>query len=179
MHQKEQQRSESLYLICYLYVCYFVLITLGDRLQISFLRVRSYKRRNELKPVSNFILVENLTRCSVSSLLVFFTCYLNWEKTKLKPVWISYQSFWLKWSFKSAWDFHVNKIYQKRNYEVQTRWILPLMGMCVWNLWSFWQKWNFIYGDKIACKHYPKWNACACPSKYWVILKYSRNETSC
>ena len=77
MHQKEQQRSESLYLICYLYVCYFVLITLGDRLQISFLRVRSYERRNELKPVSNFILVENLARCSVSSLLVFFTCYLN------------------------------------------------------------------------------------------------------
>ena len=31
----------------------------------------------------------------------------------------------------------------------------------------FWQKWNFISGDKISCKNYPKWNQlkikiCAC-----------------
>ena len=34
-------------------------------------------------------------------------------------------------------------------------------------LWSFWKKWNFISGDKISCKRYPKWNhmkrnICAC-----------------
>ena len=23
---------------------------------------------------------------------------------------------------------------------------------------SFWQRWNFISGDKISCKHYPEWN---------------------
>ena len=44
---------------------------------------------------------------------------------------------------------------------------------------SFWQKLNFILGDKISCKHYPKWNTYTCPSKKRVVLKYSRNETSC
>ena len=64
--------------------------------------------------------------------------------------------------------------------------MLRLMRMCVWNsmrVWisyrSFWQKWNFISGDKISCKHHPKWNAYTCPSKYRVTLKCSRNETSC
>ena len=28
----------------------------------------------------------------------------------------------------------------------------------VTSLRSFWQKWNFISGDKISCKHYSKWN---------------------
>ena len=63
--------------------------------------------------------------------------------------------------------------------------MLRLMRMCVWNsvlVWisyrSFWQKWNFISGDKISCKHYPKWNAYTCPSKYRVVLKCSQNETS-
>ena len=50
----------------------------------------------------------------------------------------------------------------------------------VWiSYWSFRQKWNFISGDKISCKHYLKLNAYTCPSKYWVILKCSQNETSC
>ena len=60
------------------------------------------------------------------------------------------------------------------------------MCICVWNsmqlwiwYWSFWQKWNFILGNKILCKHHPKWNAYTYPSKYWVVLKYSWNETSC
>ena len=64
--------------------------------------------------------------------------------------------------------------------------MLRLMRMCVWNsmrVWisyrSFWQKWNFISCDQISCKHYPKWNAYKCPSKYWVVLKRSWNETSC
>ena len=38
---------------------------------------------------------------------------------------------------------------------------------------------KFISGDKISSKHYPKWNAYTCPSKYWVLLKCRRNETSC
>ena len=47
------------------------------------------------------------------------------------------------------------------------------------SLRSFWQKWNFISGDKIWCKHYPKWYSYACPSIYRVVLKCSRNGTSC
>ena len=38
---------------------------------------------------------------------------------------------------------------------------------------------NFHFGYKISCKHYPKWNAYICPSKYRVTWKCSRNETSC
>ena len=75
------------------------------------IRVHSHERRNELKPVWDFISVENLT--SVVSQLS--TCvHMNWGEMKLKTVWISYRSFW--------------------------------------------QKWNFISGDKI-CKHHPKWKA--------------------
>ena len=29
------------------------------------------------------------------------------------------------------------------------------------------------------CQHYPKWNAHAFPSKYWLVLKFSQNEKSC
>ena len=91
---------------------------------ISFLRVRSQERQNELKPVWDFISVENL-----------FTCVpMNWSEMKLKTVWVSYRSFW--------------------------------------------HKWNFISGDKVSCKNYPKWNAYTCPSKYRIVLKCSRNETS-
>ena len=64
--------------------------------------------------------------------------------------------------------------------------MLRLMRTCVGNsmpAWmsyrSFWQKWHFISGDKISCKHHPKWNAYTCPWKYRVALKCSRNETSC
>ena len=64
--------------------------------------------------------------------------------------------------------------------------MLRLMRMCVWNsvlVWisyrSFWQKWNFISGDKISCKHCPRWNAYTCPLEYRVVLKCNRNETSC
>ena len=74
----------------------------------------------------------------------------------------------------------------------ETEWIsadpldVALMRMCIWNsmrVWisyrSFWQKWNFISGDKILCKRYPKKNAYTCPWKFRVVLKYSWNETSC
>ena len=43
------------------------------------------------------------------------------------------------------------------------------------SLRSFWQKWNFISGDKISCKHYRKWNhmkgnICTCVSKNdWLL----------
>ena len=93
------------------------------------LRVHSHERRNELKPVWDFISVENLTL--VFSQL-FTYVHMNWGKMKLKPVWISYWSFWLKWNFKLVWDFHVHKIYQKENEEAQTHLILYLKCMCIW-----------------------------------------------
>ena len=76
------------------------------------LRVSSHERRNELKPVWDFIWVENLT--SVFSQLFTFV-HMNWGEMKLKTVWISYWSFWPKWNFKLAWDFHANIIYPQRN----------------------------------------------------------------
>ena len=96
------------------------------------IRELSHERQNELKPVWDFISIENLA--SVFSQL--FTCvHMNWGEIKLKTVWISYRLFW--------------------------------------------RKWNFISGDKISCKHYPKWNAHPFLSKYRVVLKCSRNKTSC
>ena len=56
------------------------------------------------------------------------------------------------------------------------------------SLRSFWQKWNFISGDKISCKQHPKWNHIkgniyACVSKNdWLLLNgpfisdHPRNE---
>ena len=76
-----------------------------------YLRVRPYERRNELKPIWDFISVENIQFGVQSALyLCSHECSM-----KLKPVWISYRSFWPKWNFKQTWDFHVNKIYPKRN----------------------------------------------------------------
>ena len=59
------------------------------------------------------------------------------------------------------------------------------------SLWSFWQKWNLISGDKISCKQYPKmpthvhqniksfWNAAEMKRHvsricFYVSLKISR-----
>ena len=57
----------------------------------KFIRVVSHKGRNELKLVWDFMSVENLT----SMFSQLFTCiHMNWGEIKLKPVWISYQSFW-------------------------------------------------------------------------------------
>ena len=56
------------------------------------------------------------------------------------------------------------------------------------SLRSFWQKWNFVLGDKASWKHYPKWNhmkgnICTCVNKNdWLLLKgpfilgHPRNE---
>ena len=150
---------------------------------MSSLRVLSHERRSELKPVWDFIKVENLT--SVFSQLS--SCiHMNWSEMKLKTVWILYWSFWPKWNFKPAWDFHVNIIYPKRNKQAQTRWMLRLMRMCVWNSmpeWisyrSFWQKWNLISGNKILCKHYPKWNVHQNIGSFWnaAEIKLHVNRT--
>ena len=64
--------------------------------------------------------------------------------------------------------------------------MLRIMRMYVWNSMrvrisyrSFWQKWNFISGDRISCKRYPKLNVYTCPLNYRVVLKCSQNETTC
>ena len=51
------------------------------------------------------------------------------------------------------------------------------------SLRSFWQKWNFISGDKISCKHYPKWNhmkgnisTCVNKNDWPFISDYPRNK---
>ena len=141
----------------------------------------SFLRWNELKPARDFILFENLTLM----LIQFFTCVqMNGGKTKLNLVRISYQPF--DRNEISNWHeiFMWTKFTQSKMNK-HTHWILLLMGICVKliagviSLSSIWQIWNFILGDKISCKYYPKWNAYACSSKYWVTLKCSWNETSC
>ena len=98
----------------------------------------------KLKPVWNFILVENLT--SVFSQL--FTCvHMNWGEMKLKPVWISYRSFWLKQNLwinlpEVKW-ISADWLDIAFNMHVCLKLIVGLIS-----LRSFWQKWNFISGDK-------------------------------
>ena len=88
------------------------------------LRVLWHERRNELKPVWDFISVENLT--AVFSQL--FTCvYMNCGKMKLKTVWIWYWSIWPKWNFKPAWDFHVNIIYRDKTNKC---WLIGFCHYC-------------------------------------------------
>ena len=77
-------------IIFYICVVYIPLVLIAFLLNQ---RVHSYERQNELKPVWDFISVENLT--FVFSQL--FTCvYMNMScgEMKLKPVWISYRSFY-------------------------------------------------------------------------------------
>ena len=89
------------------------------------------------------------------------------RRIELKPVWdfISVESFTSLFS-QVFTCVHMNW----GEIRLKTVWI---------SYRSFWQKWHFISGDKISCKHHPKWNAYTCPSKYRVTLKCSRNETSC
>ena len=98
---------------------------------------------------------------------------MNSGEIKCKPVWISYRSFSPKWSFKPAWDFHVKKLPKAKwisadslDIAINAHVRLKLIASVI-SLRSFWQKKKFILADKISYKHYPKWNAYACPSKYW------------
>ena len=113
-------------------------------------------------------------RCSVSPLLVF-----TWIEAKWNSNWYGFH----------IGHFDRNEISNRHEifmwtWTAESLWMLHLMRMCVWNsmlVWisyrSFWQKWNLISCDKISCKDCPKWNACTCPSKHWVVLKCSRNGT--
>ena len=89
--------------------------------------------------------------------------------------WYEIHTNWIpKWDFQPKWNLMPVWVHFVSHVKV--------LSMQVWISYrSFWQKRNFISCDKISlsCKHYPKLNACTCPSKYQVILKCSRNETSC
>ena len=83
---------------------------------------------------------------SVFSQLFTFV-HMKWGKMKLKPVWMSYWSFWPKWNFRPAWNFHANNL-------PKAKWISSVMLDITFNTHvhlkqSFWQKWNFISDDKI------------------------------
>ena len=79
-------------------------------------------------------MVENLT--SVFSQLFTFV-HMKWGKMKLKPVWMSYWSFWAKWNFRPAWNFHANNL-------PKAKWISSVMLDITFNTHvhlkqSFWQ----------------------------------------
>ena len=120
--------------------------------------------------------------CSVSSLLVFTGTESKWNSKRYGFILVILTEIKFKNGMRFSCEHNLS----------ETEWIsadpldVALMRMCVWNsmrVWisyqSFWQKWNFISGDKILCKRYPKKNAYTCPWKFRVVLKYSWNETSC
>ena len=117
--------------------------------------------------VEDFILVENLT--SVFSQPFIFV-HMNWGEMKVKLIWISNQSFWPKWNCKLAWDFHVNKIYPKRNELAQAIWILSLTRTYARNSLRVlfhcghkikikikFDRNKISFCDKVSYKRYPKW----------------------
>ena len=77
--------------------------------------------------------------------------------------------------FRAKWNIFISVSGQ---FLITVYMIQPEMKLVagVISLRSFWQKWNFISGDKISCKHYPKWNhmkgnICTCVSKNdWLLL---------
>ena len=74
-------------------------------------------------------------------------------------------SFRAKWNiFSSVWSISYNCIYE----------IPPKLIAALISLLSYWQKWNFISGDKCHVNTIPKWNhsernMCAC--KYFIKTK--------
>ena len=90
-------------------------------------------------------------------------------------------------SFRAKWNIFISVSGQ---FLVTDYMMQPEMKLIagVISLRSFWQKWNFISGHKISCKHYPKWNhmkgnICTCVNKNdWLLLSgpfisdYPRNE---
>ena len=103
-------------------------------------------------------------RCSVSFLLVF-----TWTEAKWKSKWYGFQNG-MRFSYEQ--NLPETKLISADSLDIAFNAVIDSYR-------SFWQKWNFISGDKIPCKHYPKWNAYTCPSKDRVVLKCIRNETSC
>ena len=71
-------------------------------------------------------------------------------------------------SFRAKWNIFISVSGQ---FLITVYMIQPEIKLVagVISLRSFWQKWNFISGDKISYKHYPKWNhtkgnICTCVS---------------
>ena len=78
-------------------------------------------------------------------------------------------------SFRVKWNIF---IYMSGKFLITAYMTQPEMKFIagIISLQSFWQKWNFILGDKISCKHYPKWISRHV-HPYQFVLKCSRNET--
>ena len=76
--------------------------------------------------------------------------------------------------FRAKWNIFISVSGQ---FLITVYMIQPEMKLVVGviSLRSFWQKWNFISGDKISCKRYPKWNhmkgnICTCVNKNDSLL---------
>ena len=116
-------------------------------------------------------------RCLVSSLLVFPWIEAKWNSKRygFHIFW-----FWPKRNFKPAWDFPVNVIYPKRSESAQTRWTVRLKlnaGIDFISVILTEMKFSFRvikYRVNTTRNEIPTY-----PSEYRVILKCSRNETSC
>ena len=122
----------------------------------------SQERRNELKPVRDFISVDSF----FSVFRQLFTCvHMNWGEMKLKPVWIPYPSFRPKWKFQIGMRFSC-----EHNLP-EAKWISVNLFDIVFN--------EYVHLKPIAVILTEMKFAYVCPSKYQVLLKCSWNETSC
>ena len=96
---------------------------------------------------------------------------------------------YMRFHFGAKWNIFISV---SSRFLVTVYMIQPEMKLIagVISLRLFWQKWNFVWGDKISCKHYPKWNhlkgnICTRVNKNdWLLLNellisgHSQNETN-
>ena len=83
--------------------------------------------------------------------------------------WIEAKWNWNQYGFHIG-HFNLNEISNRHEILMWTKFTQSEMNVHVRlkliagviSLRSFWQKRNFISGDTISCRHYPKWNACIC-----------------
>ena len=118
-----------------------------------------------------------------------FKFYFSWHFWNTLAIFVSYKWFSLFFkiyrplrkclreiSFREKWNIFISVSGQSL---VTVYMIQPEVKLIVdvISLRSFWQKWNFMSGNKISCKNYPKWNhmkgtICTCVNKNdWLLFR--------
>ena len=96
------------------------------------------------------------------------------KKTKRMLTW-NFISGEMKYFHLGVWSSSYNCLHDTHRNEKFIAGVILLQ--------SFWQKWNFVSGDKISCKHYPKWNymkgnICTCVNKIGFYLMGHLSRTT-
>ena len=134
----------------------------GEREKPLKIRVSSHERRNELKPVWDFISISLSFRFWSAFYLCSHELRRNESQTGMDFISVMKSQTGMRFSLEqnlpeSKW-ISADSLVTAFNAHVRLKLIAGAIS-----LRSFWQKWNFVSVDKRSCKRYPDWNARACP----------------